>query len=191
MPALKFIGQNAALFEAGAAPRNADRLRQLLADDNPFIAIAAGRALIEANLLQGEAAQKALTQANGYRLSVLVYLMLKQPEPAKQLPPDDRSQTSEQLKAAVDRVNANDPLLLLLGQSIDRAQDAQTLQALSQGLLAATSASSNQNLFATRRSDVLLQRIAEKQTALKTRTDADVYLGDLFVLLNVRARPNK
>ena len=187
-PALAFTRQNAALFEQNAAKTNEPRLRALIGAPNPFIGIAAARTLIESRLLQGEAAQQALGQSQGWRLATLVYLLLIQPEPDKQLPPDDRSETAEQMNVAIEKVIANYPLLLLISQAIDQAKDAQTLQGLAQGLTAAMARDVSHNLFAAHRIDLLFERVARKQATLKTRTTADIYLDNLFRFVGVGAR---
>ena len=186
-PALAFIRQNAALFEPDTARINQARLRALIGDTNPFVSIAAARTLIDAHLLQGEAAQQALSQSQGWRLSVLVYLLMMQPESPRQLPPDARTDTLEQLYLAADKVIADDPLLLLIGQAIDQAKDAQTLQGLAQGLTAVMARNLSQGLFVSRRRTLLLERIARKQATLKTRTPADVYLDNLLRFVGIEA----
>lgn len=76
-PAWQFLHAHSPLFLPKNTVHNQVALRKMLTDPNPFIAIAACRALTQTNLLSLPQMQAVLTQARGERQAAFLFLIMR------------------------------------------------------------------------------------------------------------------
>jgi hypothetical protein len=76
-PAYDVFKQDRQLFNAPGSPAQVDRLKALLSQPNSVLASMAFRSLLENRKLDPGLVRTVLTQAQGYRLAVFVYLLLQ------------------------------------------------------------------------------------------------------------------
>lgn len=186
-PALKYVQANGPLFAVKDAEDNWEKLEQLLGDENPFIAIAAFRVLGEAQQIDTESVQKFVAQAAGLRQSVFVYLALKQSPRAKRLAlKSETPPTDEEFMEAVRKSLKGESIADEVSKLIGAAKDAETLKSLVMGIVAVIDNSPQNGIFTTERVKMLMRQVAERQAALNTRTEADLYLDQTLKVMGLK-----
>lgn len=166
LAAFQFQQANKALFDETKVAANLKPLTLLLADKNPFNAIAAARVLAPERGLDAAFVENNLASSSGYLQAIFAYLTFKNAHPVRQ--------------AAIDEA---------LGQVIDKAPSVATLKWITLGLTAAQNDDANSYFALKDRAKALLLRVDKKQKTLNTKTVADDYINELLMATQVRERP--
>lgn len=165
-PAFKFQQANKQLFDETKVAANFKPLTALLADKNPFNAIAAARVLAPERGLDTAFVAKDLASSSGYMQAIFAYLTFKNAHQLRQ--------------EAIDNA---------LGQVIDKAPSAATLKWITLGLTTAQNDDANSYFALKDRARALLLRVDKRQKTLNTETSADDYVNELLTATKVRERP--
>ncbi|MEO6908309.1 MAG: hypothetical protein ABI210_10510 [Abditibacteriaceae bacterium] len=153
VPAWKYYQENSAIFQPPDAAKNQVKLRQLLEQDNPFIAIAACCTLANEHLLDKAFAEGPLKNATELRQAVFTFLFLGQ-SPVK-------AEDGKSIQGSVEAIN----------QLIDESNSASKLRGVAVGALTGLRELDDSGSV---RSFKVLDALDKKQDALHANADGFV-----------------
>ena len=154
LPAWKYSQEHLGMFDAKLIEKNHQQLQELLKNENPFLAIAAGRLLTNEQSIDRKPIETALSASSKLRQAVFTYLLLKNSPPAT-----DESVVKD------------------MGDIVDAATTADSLQGIGLGALTALRENEHHVSFSGFR---LLEKLEKKQAALGSKTEADQYVNTIL-----------
>ncbi|MDQ3814355.1 MAG: hypothetical protein M3347_10440 [Armatimonadota bacterium] len=166
MPAFQFYQTNSKLFQVATAAQHHEQLLKLIEEENPFLAIAAWRTLVQAHRIEESLIQGPLARSIGFKQAVLTYVLLT--HSAK----DAQSKLTEQISRIVENADNSAQLEgLAWGTQV----------ALGAGVKGTTRSEQYAVISTTMQQRfVLLTKMQKRQLSFGTRSPADEHLFSIF-----------